>query len=205
MIEMASDTYTEMLRHLPVDADAAHQASIKLVADGKARVVGSSIVSAKDGEKATIESIREIIFPTEAEPPNPPNAIPYVDPKSLPKFIYLRPPASGGPFETRNVGETLEIEAVLDKEYPRFVALRFAPEYVFMPGMSTWQTWRDKRGRGDAKRPLFHTLRSNSALTLEIGKFQHASTLTPMAPQGEADPSRKWLLFVKADLVRIGQ
>jgi hypothetical protein len=206
IIEMPLAAYMKITRIENSDQPGTlHQAARKLVGEGKAKITTASVITAKAGETARLESVREIISPCEAEPPeggnfsssaNPPPAT-----SPWPKIPYLRPPASSGPggFETRNVGEFLEIEADFENAPPGFVHLRIAPEYVTLVGMTTWQTWKDRWGRGDARRPLYYTQRTNTAFVLPVGVFQLACIFVPLDPNDNPDPSRKSLLFVKVD------
>jgi hypothetical protein len=201
MIEMPLAEYLAISNgKRATEPGALYRAARELVAEGKANIVGASILTTKENQRSTLESIREMISPCEPEPPTPPNSIGAIVKKYDPGFPYLRPSASFTAFETRNLGETLEIEAEFAEEHPGFLNLCLAPEYVFLVGMTTWQPWTDRYGRGDARRPLYYTQRTNTSLDLAIGTFQYICTFVPMKPDGSPEASRKWLFFVKADV-----
>ena len=95
-------------------------------------------VIARSGETATIEVIREFIYPTEYEPPELPNS---VGSTSLGGFgdiggqssSFPVTPATPTAFETRNTGVTLEIQPTIGAN-DFVIDLRFAPEIVEFEG-----------------------------------------------------------------------
>jgi general secretion pathway protein D len=96
-------------------------------------------VMAKSGQKATIEIIREFIYPTEYEPPELPNS---VGTSSLSTTgvstggsvgTFPVTPATPTAFQTRNTGVTLEIEPTI-AENDFVIDLRFVPEIVEFEG-----------------------------------------------------------------------
>ena len=101
-------------------------------------------VTARPGQKATIEIIREFIYPTEYEPPELPNQVGGGFGGNGGGFGgfgggggggggFPVTPATPTAFETRNTGVTLEIEPNLGpNEY--VIDLRFAPEIVEFEG-----------------------------------------------------------------------
>jgi general secretion pathway protein D len=95
-------------------------------------------VTARSGQKATIEVIREFIYPTEYEPPEIPQSVGSTggtsggiggsSTTSIPVT-----PATPTAFETRNTGVTLEIEPTIG-ENDFMIDLRFVPEIVEFEG-----------------------------------------------------------------------
>jgi len=95
-------------------------------------------VTARSGEKALIEIIREFIYPTEYEPPELPNSIGgSVNGGGLglgsSSGIFPVTPATPTSFETRNTGVTLEIEPTIGGN-DFVIDLRFAPDIVEFEG-----------------------------------------------------------------------
>jgi general secretion pathway protein D len=86
-------------------------------------------ITAKSGQKATIEIIREFIYPTEYEPPEVPQGGGGENSVIAPVVTPATPTA----FETRNTGVTLEIEPTIG-ENDFMIDLQFAPEIVEFEG-----------------------------------------------------------------------
>jgi len=121
---------------------------LQMIMRGLAQKKGTDImtapsVTARPGQKATIEIIREFIYPTEYEPPELPNQVGggfggggqggILQGGGGGAGGFPVTPATPTAFETRNTGVTLEIEPNLGpNEY--VIDLRFAPEIVEFEG-----------------------------------------------------------------------
>ncbi len=119
---------------------------LQMIMRGLAQKKGADVmtapsVTARPGQKATIEIIRELIYPTEYEPPELPNQVGggfggggfggFGGGGGGGGFPVT--PATPTAFETRNTGVTLEIEPnVGANDY--VIDLRFAPEIVEFEG-----------------------------------------------------------------------
>lgn len=114
---------------------------VQMIMRGLAQKKGTDLMSApsvtaRSGQKATIEVIREFIYPTEYEPPELPNSVGSTssligDLGSQQSFPVT--PATPTAFETRNTGVTLEIEPTIgDNDF--VIDLRFVPEIVEFEG-----------------------------------------------------------------------
>ncbi len=123
-------------------------AEIKMMMRGLALKKGTDLmtapsVTAKSGQKATIEVIREFIYPTEYEPPELPTSVGssfstgggVLDGGLIGGSSSGFPvtPATPTAFETRNTGVTLEIEPNIG-ENDFVIDLRFVPEIVEFEG-----------------------------------------------------------------------
>ena len=117
---------------------------VQMIMRGLAQKKGTDLmtapsITARSGEKALIEIIREFIYPTEYEPPELPNSIgsSFSDGGlggiggSASSFPVT--PATPTSFETRNTGITLEIEPTIGGN-DFVIDLRFAPEIVEFEG-----------------------------------------------------------------------
>ncbi len=191
---------TEMMR----SADSGpklHARMRALVKEKKARIMETSIVTARSGQKATVESIMEYIYPTEYEPPSFPHSIPQQT-DSVTPFPYVPRLRPGCPtaFETRNVGVTLEIEPTVGPNN-KIVDLRFAPELVDLLRLETWVEHTDQWGDASIRHPTFESLRVSTGITLQAGKFGFVCLLTPKNEEGGRAFTRKILLFVRADVI----
>ena len=114
---------------------------VQLIMRGLAQKKGTDLmtapsVTAKHGQKATIEIIREFIYATEYEPPQ----LPQQNNNNNNPFgggggggAGFATPATPSAWETRNTGVTLEIEPnIADNNY--VIDLRFVPEIVEFEG-----------------------------------------------------------------------
>ena len=95
-------------------------------------------VTARSGQKAKIEVIREFIYPTEYEPPEIPQSVGNNGGQQGPNGgsgggNVPVTPATPTAFETRNTGVTLEIEPTIG-ENDFMIDLRFVPEIVEFEG-----------------------------------------------------------------------
>ncbi|MFD2160437.1 Amuc_1098 family type IV pilus outer membrane protein [Rubritalea tangerina] len=152
-----------------------------------ADVMTAPSIVARSGEKATIEIIREFIYPTEYEPPELPNN---VGTTALGNganggltggAVFPVTPATPTAFETRNTGVTLEVEPTLGED-GYTIDLRFAPEIVDFEGFINYgspiqTTASDALGNpviititeNRIEMPVFSTRRVNTGLTIYDG------------------------------------
>ncbi len=118
---------------------------VQLIMRGLAQKKGTDLmtapsVTAKSTQKATIEIIREFIYPTEYEPPQLPNSVGGGGNQGLNGVLsgggggsFPVTPATPTAFSTRNTGVTLEIEPTIgDNDF--VIDLRFVPEIVEFEG-----------------------------------------------------------------------
>jgi len=122
------------------------QGQVQMIMRGLSQKKGADIMTApsimaKSGQKATIEIIREFIYPTEYEPPELPQQVGGgfggggglggIGGGGAQSFPVT--PATPTAFEPRNTGVTLEIEPTLGNN-DSVIDLRFAPEIVEFEG-----------------------------------------------------------------------
>jgi len=145
-------------------------------------------VTARSGQKATIEIIREFIYPTEYEPPELPNSVGatgggggLVGGLGGGSSMFPVTPATPTAFETRNTGVTLEIEPNIG-ENDFVIDLRFVPEIVEFEGFINYGSpiqspSTDLFGNpvtititeNRIEMPVFSSRRVNTALTIYDG------------------------------------
>lgn len=121
------------------------EGQVQMIMRGLSQKKGADIMTApsimaKSGQKATIEIIREFIYPTEYEPPELPQQIGQgVGGGGFGGLggggggTFPVTPATPTAFEPRNTGVTLEIEPTLGNN-DSVIDLRFAPEIVEFEG-----------------------------------------------------------------------
>jgi len=128
-----------------LDASGLRKEVETWIAAGDASLAESSLVMAKSGQRAKVESVRSFVYPTEFFQQSSGLAFP----KAL---------------ETRNVGTTTEFDPVLDSDGS--VEINFAPERVIYAGENSP---RDDAGAldGDVRYPVFELQKTTTSLTLD--------------------------------------
>jgi len=201
---------------------------VAMVAKKEAKQEALLLLRAKSGQKATAESISEQIYPTEFEPPShpeavgasfiarkgpdeknadgttkkepvqTPNAAALADAPPASELSGLMSPVTPTAFETRNVGDTLEIEPILSEDN-RVVDLRLVPERVTRTGDSI-----SGQGLTRCEMPVFETQRLSTSATLEVGKpFLLGTVNRPPVSKVDADSTNRiWFAFVTANIAK---
>jgi general secretion pathway protein D len=166
---------------------------VQMIMRGLAQKKGTDLmtapsVTARSGQKATIEIIREFIYPTEYEPPELPNSVGATGGGFFGGGVggggggsFPVTPATPTSFETRNTGVTLEIEPTIGAN-DFVIDLRFVPEIVEFEGFINYGSpiqspSTDALGNpvtaiiteNRIEMPVFSTRRVNSALTIYDG------------------------------------
>lgn len=167
---------------------------VQMIMRGLAQKKGTDLmtapsVTARSGQKATIEIIREFIYPTEYEPPELPNSVGQTSGfGGLGGLVggsgggsFPVTPATPTAFETRNTGVTLEIEPTIG-ENDFVIDLRFVPEIVEFEGFINYGSPIQSPGtdalgnpvtstitENRIEMPVFSTRRVNTALTIYDG------------------------------------
>jgi hypothetical protein len=176
-----------------------HARALKLVAEGEAEILDTSLVVARNTEKALIESIAEVIYPVEPEPSS--MAARQVPLDSKLSFPPPPRPWAFSAFATRNTGMTVEIEPTVSPD-DKLVDLRLAYETEDRASLATWMEFRDELGDGSIRKPIFDTRRLTGALTLEAGRFELFNIFTPKPPAVPAVATRQ-LVFVRAEVLKL--
>jgi hypothetical protein len=177
-------------------------------------VQDTNLIRLKADHRATIESIREIIYLTEYEPetPDPRRQEEMEAIKKLPKekqrnrwmslmlaynFLPILASVDGRPnFESRNVGLTLEVGARDDAR-----GWRWDLEQVDYKRDTEMGRRLGLDGKAQIQRmPNFDTLKLNGDAPVAKGVVL-AGVLTPVAADGSLARDRKIMVFVKADIL----
>ena len=201
-IEVAHTSLTEMLAQKDQSGPALHAKAMSLSKKGQAKILESCMLVCKEGQKATIESIQEVIYPTEYEPPGLPCNF-RNNKERLADGVLINPSfRTPTAFEPRNTGVTVEVEPTLATN-GMMIDLRLAPEIVTTLRLETWKEHIDQWGDASMRMPIFESLRFQSKITVAPDKFEFVSALTPkMNTQGPV-VTRKILVFVRADLLPV--
>jgi hypothetical protein len=204
-IDLSHEQLTELMfgsKVPPGDGELRKQVA-QLVKDGKASIVETMMCIARSGQKATSESIEEIIYPTEYEPPELPGKNKDKDKGEGNGSEFAIGPTPTA-FETRNLGPTLEIEPTLGED-DKYIDLRFVPEIVYHTGNKVWAEWKGEHGNSPVQMPIMYTMRVNTSVTLAPSQYMLVAALTPKTKEGTPDNTRKLMVFVKADVITTGR
>lgn len=200
LIEVPHATFTSLMSGKENSGPALHAKVLGMTKSGKAKLVETCLVTTRSGHKATIESIREEIYPTDYESLDlPANLGNTPDLFRFPSTALVRP-LDAIAFETRNTGITLEVEPTVDFQSKQ-IDLRFAQETVDLEELVTWTEHQDRWGDASIKRPIFETWKTNTAITLQSGKIELANVFSPKPADAQSTATRKILCFVRADIV----
>ncbi|MBN8460303.1 MAG: hypothetical protein J0M04_20940 [Verrucomicrobia bacterium] len=197
-IEVPHPVLTTLLSGPDKRGHAIHRNAMDLVAKGQAKVIETTMVTCKSSQRAAVESLCEVISPTEWDPPVFPGA---VDPALNAEIAARRPkivPETPSFWDTRNTGTTFEVEPCIWDN--GLIDVRFVPEIVSLVRMDTITPWITPWGDASIRRPVFSMLRSNTSLTLLNGVPELAGILNTKPAAGPVVP-HKVLLFIRADIL----
>lgn len=204
LIEVAHPVLTEMMADSETRGAVLHDQAMARVKAGEAKLVDSSMVMTRSGERTNLESIQEIMFASESSgflggcglatmsgfpPPRPDK------PARHHRFL---PPC----FETRNTGVTFEVEPTL-AENGHLIDLVLTHEVIAPVREVTWLQYGPEWGGTPVRTPIFEVWRSNTMITLMAGQFEFISAITPKPAAPVPAVSRKILVFVRADIVPV--
>ena len=197
-IEMPHATFTELMaapRTTANDTDLRERCA-ELIEKNEARIIESLTVNALPGQSATTENITEFVYPTEHEYSSYPQQM-----EIPPKLQVGLPPGAPSAFDTKNVGSTLEVEANFDNS--KFVEVRLAPTIVYHTGEDVWGAWTNGDVTIESSKPRFYMLKTVTGATVITGQPHMLSAHSPQDKTGSYDPSRKIMLFVRADVITL--
>lgn len=205
-IEVPHAVLTELLANPETAGPALHDKVLALANDGTVQLLETCVVTGRHGQRATVESVRETIYPTEYLPPGmwppAPTPVPGQAPHPEPPKQRLVRPHLGDAWETRNVGTTLEIEPNITDD-GRMIDLRFTPEIIQLLRMDTFMEYVDQWGDASIRMPIFQTCRTNTSMTLLAGQFAMVGAITPRPNTAGPALTRKLLVFARADIVPV--
>lgn len=181
----------------PVTSLAWHETLVKVIKEGKGKLVGSISVSTKSGQRATSESIQEHIYPTEyaaakgrqSDSPPVPAGLTGVD----------LPTATS--FEMRPVGIRLEVDPVLSADNS-LIDLNLAPEAVIHLGDKAILKLPHETGEREVQSmPEFYSMKNTTAVAMRPGGTALCGMNTPPNEDGTPNHELRILCLVTARLV----
>lgn len=189
--------YAELIgkQHTIANDSKMRDLLLQMAKDKKAKLIDTQTVTSRSGERATAESVYEYIYPTEYEPRN----IIAKTKNNITSETTYEPIATA--FETRNVGSILEVEPIIGED-GKTIDITFRPEITKLIGHSEWESNLNKQST-PIKMPTFNTQRFNTSLTMIKGQFHMAGAFNPLDEENKVDPSKKLLIFIKADILTV--
>ncbi|MEA3211443.1 MAG: hypothetical protein QOE70_4500 [Chthoniobacter sp.] len=152
----------------PDSIDEAFTQIQEMLSSSEAKLIAWPELRTKSGQRAVTEDVEEMRYPSEYvevsrsehEPPPPKDASKRVDQDPM------RPTA----FATRNIGVTLEVEAVVLGDSAT-IDLQVAPQHVRFLGYESFDANPEAKGReAKLKQPRFYTTKTNTSLSLRSGQ-----------------------------------
>lgn len=199
-IEMPHPVLSELLSEKETGGDQSHAKAIALTKEGKAKILETCMVLGRSGQRFTLESIREEIFPTEYQPSELPCHIPStkdsLTDKSPTNPMFRTPTA----FETRNTGVMLEVEPTMSGD-ERVIDIRISSEVVTPLRLETWMKHKDQWGDSSIRMPVYETWRVSTSLSVKSGSFELVNVISPKPTAPVPAVMRKILVFIRADIM----
>jgi hypothetical protein len=165
----------------------------KWIEEDKAEVVKSTTLITRSGQRGRVESVDEFMYPTEYHPPNVPNKVSLKEGAEAPVE-----PAAPTAYQTRDLGTTLELDAVLGVDSNSY-SLNLSSEDSHLVRIDAWHHHADDPAQ-QAQMPVFHSMRVNTQISGTDGKYVFLGSATP----GDAEnPDRKnplTLQFLRCDV-----
>lgn len=206
-IEVSQQDATRLLYKEKLGLNGAKlRAELQTMLDaGQAKPFETLMTSTLASQKATAESVREVIYPTEYEPPELPQEVAVdketlASPNTVKALAGLVTPETPTAFETRNTGNTLEVHAMLEVD-KKTIMLRLVPELVIDTGIKKFNARKDSTGNDlFMEMPLFYSIRLNTQAAMTSGVPLLVALQTPNGADGTPDRSRKLMVIVTAEI-----
>lgn len=205
-IALSHETLTDLLAQEDIGGAALHRKLMTLRKSGQSEIIETTMVSALNAERASVESIREEIYPTEYDPPEMAHgggsSGGYWPRKRVDIPLEVSNSIRGinaTAFETRNTGITLEIEPTLRKD--GYINLRLVPEIVHRLREVNWFRCEDAWGEVTTRFPIYESWRSNHGFTAKAGSFCLLSSITPKRDLKLGFDDPRILIFLRADII----
>ena len=193
-IEVNHEQFSDWVFENPLKADAGElrkevQAWTK---KKEALIFETVIVHARSGQRAKVESIKEVIYPTEFDPAEVSTELELSDgAKGL-----VTPPIPTA-FETRNTGLSVEVDPVISAD-GKFIDLNMAPEIVKLLEIYPWET-EATGAKGSFPTPVFYTVKATTQVTMKNGSYCLIGTVRLPEAVGKNQEDPIVLMFARAE------
>lgn len=176
------------------DQNTLYEEVEKLIAAGQATPLETMWMRTRSGQRARVDSVEEIIYAKEFDPPRLPNK---VELDSVGEIERLQGrPALPAAFETREAGSILEVDPVAAGDGSGWIDLNLSPELVHFRGMRPAIADGYRSGEEETTvLPDFHTMKLWTQTTLRSGNYHLLGLLKP-----DGKREHRVMVFVRADL-----
>ena len=205
---MSGDTYSKLLDKNRSGGDGSLREQVTaLVAQGEARLFDLASGTTRPGLPVRIASVQELIHPTEFDPDadkfqtSPPDGEPFPQTQLFTFNTFptgLVPPA----YDTRELGSCLEADLVLQRA-GRTIAAIVTPSWTALSGWNGFGKYKDANAEVEMRMPRICKLSFKSQFIFTDGAPMLVSVLSPSTPEGVTDPSKKLLVFIRVDVLRL--
>jgi hypothetical protein len=201
VVEVPHAQMTKWTGGTPMKGWQLHDEAVKLALAGGAEIVETNVLTVRSGYKAVVESIAEMLSPTEQEPSSGGAGGGGLDLVGSPPYLYHRAfdAASLDAFETRNAGVTFEIEAMAAAK-GKMVDLRLSLDMTHRASLTTWTEFRDPWGDASVRLPVYDSKRFSNSITLADGVFELWNVFNPK-PVAVPAVTTRMMVFVCADVL----
>ena len=110
-IELAQMDFTELTMDAPKTDTLLRETLSDLIKKDKASILEAATVTGKSGQRSKVETVQEMIYPSEYDPPFAISGDDLGTKAKVPEIVTF--PPAGAAFETRNVGTVLEADPVI--------------------------------------------------------------------------------------------
>lgn len=201
--EMSLETFSKTISDPGINGDAALHASVQKLVDNKeAKIFEIQTATSQSGQPVKAGSIHEFIYPTEYGS----DGLELSDSRKKKDgsksstestFGYF-----GTAFETRNLGSSLEMTAAITRADGKVIHLSLTPEIVWHTGDTTWSELKDSLGNVTRiQMPRIYQTRISTNVICADGRYLLLGAVSPYDAEGNADLSRKLMIFLKCEVV----
>ena len=167
-----------------------------LVRQGTARVVETSVIICRSGQRAKTESVSHVIYTSELEPPELPESVSLADGSKVAEGAVVVAAT-----EPRNVGITTEVDAVIGADEVT-LDISLAPSLIAEGERSVWPN-ADVDANSRQQMPGFYRSQITTQVTLKDGRYAFLGTGKPRTPSLDRVDDSVFAIFVRGDISRV--
>jgi len=182
----------------PANATECRAALLKLLSDTKVTSLASVSLTTKSGQRATAESVQELVYPTEFNPAEGRGSHSPLVPATQSGVDIPTPTA----FEMKPVGARVEVDPVVSAD-GKIIDLNIAPELTRHYGYIPQQKLKTADGEQPTiESPKIYSMKTATAISLTDGGSGLAAVLHPPDEEGNADSTKRVLIFISVRVLK---